>query len=73
MKYEKCCESCKFFEPRNKFCRRFPPTPIVKDTENHYKSHTGEKGKRDFIISKYPVIAMPDLDWCGEFESSNVM
>lgn len=62
MEREKCCMNCKFFEARNNFCRRFPPKPIVIDTDKSYNN-----SRKDFIISKYPVVSMPELDWCGEF------
>ncbi len=69
MERDECCKDCKYFEARNNFCRRNPPTPIVIDTDKGYStSQRGVSHKKDFIISKYPVISMPDLDWCGEFD-----
>lgn len=62
MEREKCCANCKCFEARNNFCRRFPPQPIVIDSDKGYNTT-----RKDFIISKYPVISMPELDWCWEF------
>jgi hypothetical protein len=68
MDREKCCANCEFFEPRNNFCRRFPPKPIVIDTDKGYNSNNRKDySRKDFIISKYPVVSMPELDWCGEF------
>ena len=75
MERDECCKDCRFFEPRNSFCRRNPPTPIVIDTDRGYSSNQrggyNNSHKKDFIISKYPVISLPEVDWCGEFEDAD--
>ena len=58
---EVCCEACKHFEERTKFCRLSPPAPIVvvKNLDN------GEQVR--FVESKFPVIPFPKTDYCSEF------
>jgi len=57
------CKSCKHFEPRTGFCRRLPPTPITITIEDK----TDNDKKKTIVVSKYPVPAFPESDWCGEY------
>lgn len=50
------CINCTFWDERNSFCRRYPPTSVVVNRNN-----------RELVISVYPVIQKPELDHCGEF------
>jgi len=51
------CQTCKFFEAGNSFCRRFPATPLV----------IKNKTKNKFVVEgMFPIISMPSKDWCGE-------
>ena len=53
----KSCESCAFFEEDTKFCRRFPPTPLV----------VKKKMQNKFVVeSMFPIISKPEKDWCSE-------
>jgi hypothetical protein len=65
MNEEKCCKDCAFYESRNKFCRRYPPTPITISVKN---KKTGKI--EEFVVSKYPVISFETTDWCGEFKNN---
>jgi hypothetical protein len=56
-----CCQNCKFFECRNNFCRRYPPTPMIINV-----------GGVQVTTSNFPKITIPDVDWCGEFIKINV-
>lgn len=53
-----CCAKCRFFEARSQFCRKNPPTPLV--VPDAYGSH---------IMSVFPKIHCPLIDWCSEFKS----
>lgn len=56
----KACIMCIYYEERSGFCRRFPPKPlVVPDT---YGTH---------IMSAFPKIPAPNLDWCSEFKNIN--
>jgi hypothetical protein len=57
----KSCENCVFFQAKNKFCRRFPPQPVVIEILENGK-------RRDIVVSKFPVVVFPEIDYCGEFE-----
>lgn len=59
---QKNCKSCKHFEPRTGFCRRFPPAPITIVIEDK----TDGNKKKTIVVSKYAVPAYPESDWCGE-------
>lgn len=57
VKSDKTCKSCKWFCTRNNFCRKNPPTPITITHDD-----------KEYITSKFPVIAKPELDYCSWFE-----
>jgi len=59
-KDNKCCFDCKYFDDRTHFCRRTPPIPVV-----FYDNKT----KENKVSSKFPVITMPELDYCSQFET----
>jgi hypothetical protein len=65
MDCNKCCKDCAFFEERNRFCRRFPPQPVVISVK---KRDSDQDVRNDLVVSKYPVVVYPDSDWCGEFQ-----
>lgn len=56
------CIKCKFYEPRSGFCRKNPPIPVV--IPDKYDSH---------LMSAFPRIPCPELDWCGYFEKDKKM
>ena len=56
----KCCNNCIHFQERTHFCRLNPPSPVVV----YDKETRGEK-----ITSKFPVITMPQSDYCAGFEA----
>jgi hypothetical protein len=61
----KSCENCAFFQAKNKFCRRFPPQPVVIEIlESNGK-------RRDIVVSKFPVVVHPEFDYCGEFQEKD--
>ena len=62
------CIKCRFFDNRNSFCRRFPPTTIPSG--NKYDELTGYK--ITFAKTVYPIMSMPEVDYCGEFQISLV-
>jgi Fe-S-cluster containining protein len=71
---KKQCINCKFFESKNSFCRRFPPTVVVEEREIHEdRSNYGNSvsKNRQIIMTKFPVIIKPELDWCGEWEDGD--
>ncbi len=49
------CANCRRFEDRTHFCRANPPVPMVFTDPN-----TGEQK----VSSKFPVITMPQTDYC---------
>jgi hypothetical protein len=55
MKNKLSCKQCTYFDSDNSFCRRFPPTPVVIKRDG-----------KQLVVSKYPVIQMPNVDYCGE-------
>ena len=57
---EICCLKCKYFEPRSGFCRKNPPTPIA--VIEKYGSH---------LMSAFPKIPMPSVDFCYQFVDIN--
>jgi hypothetical protein len=60
------CEVCHFFESRTHFCRLNPPTPVI-----YLQIEKDENGDQIFINkagSKYPVIGLPELDFCSKFK-----
>lgn len=62
------CSECAFFDNRNSFCRRFPPSVIPSG--NKYDELTGYK--TTFAKTVYPIISMPEVDYCGEFQQAIV-
>lgn len=60
------CVGCAFFDNRNNFCRRFPPSVIPSG--NKHDELTGYK--ITFAKTVYPIIAMPEVDYCGEFQQA---
>lgn len=54
------CIKCKYYETRSGFCRKNPPVPLVIPDQNG--TH---------IMSAFPKIPAPNLDWCSEFKSIN--
>ena len=57
MKEQCCCQDCKFFEERTRFCRKNPPMSVIM--VDHGKS---------FMSSSFPKIQMPQIDFCFSFE-----
>lgn len=53
----KCCANCRKFEDRTHFCRARPPVPMV---------FQGQGGQQN-VSSKFPVITMPQTDYCEEY------
>jgi len=62
MNNDRVCKQCEFYEERTGFCRRFPPTSVIINVKD---KKTNEF--KDLAVSKYPVISLPNADWCGEF------
>ena len=62
---EMCCDKCMYFQSENKFCRRFPPTPVVVESNNVGNGNYSINPSK--IITKFPIIPMPHVDFCGEF------
>lgn len=61
--FEVSCNNCHFFEPRTKFCRRFPPQTINSGKrEDDYTGYVTTYAK-----SVFPIIKCPLSDYCGEF------
>lgn len=61
-KYEtnnKCCKTCCYYEVRTHFCRLNPPQPII------FYGDTDESTK---VSSKFPVITLPERDYCSHHE-----
>lgn len=52
------CLICRYFEARSQFCRKNPPVPLLIPDENGYH-----------VMSAYPKISCPTLDWCSQFEN----
>jgi len=58
------CENCAHFDQRNSFCRLNPPIPVV----SLVLDDMGHKVQK--IGSKFPVIGMPHVDYCGQWTAS---
>lgn len=56
----KACIKCKWFEPRSGFCRKNPPIPIIIPDDQNFH-----------MMSAFPKIPAPNLDWCSNFEHIN--
>ena len=54
---ENACIKCRWFEARSGFCRKHPPSPVI--VPDKYGVH---------MMSAFPKIPAPNLDWCSEFE-----
>lgn len=52
------CSRCLHFDPRTHFCRFNPPVPVVL---------FDERRNMVSVSSKWPVVAMPELDYCAHF------
>lgn len=52
-----CCFNCRYFCNRTGFCRKNPPQVIVQ-----YINRSA------FPTAIFPKIAVPAIDWCGNFE-----
>ena len=66
-KVSETCQNCRFFEQRTHFCRLNPPTPVV-----FLQVEKDDNGDQIFINkagSKYPVIGMPEMDYCSQFKA----
>lgn len=62
------CINCTFFDLHNNFCRRYPPSVVYsgKDVNHNTRFIT------TFGTAMYPIIKKPELDWCGEFNMSQI-
>ncbi len=57
MEENKVCKNCIAFDESTNFCRLNPPIPNeIFD------------GKKRITISKFPVILMPEKDYCSHFK-----
>ena len=59
---DQCCTVCYHFDTRTHFCRLNPPQPVV------FFDHRTKEHK---ISSKFPIITLPDVDYCSKFEPEN--
>lgn len=57
------CNNCIHFDQRTHFCRKAPPKPVV---------FYDPKIKENKVSSKFPVITLPELDYCSEFEEAKI-
>ena len=61
----KCCANCDVFDKETRFCRLNPPIPIretIKESNGYVKQ---------VIVSMFPVIRMPEQDWCSNFKDTD--
>ena len=58
------CANCKWFEVRTRFCRKFPPKPMMFITSEE-KSQTGDIS---YCSSKFPTINFAQMDFCSFWE-----
>ena len=68
---ENVCNKCKFFEQRTHFCRLNTPTPVVFLQVE--KDHNDNQIFVNKAGSKYPVIGMPEMDFCSKFEENIIV
>ena len=53
------CQTCLWFDNNTHFCRLNPPVPVIfYDRDKEVEKTT----------SKFPVITMPDKDYCSSWE-----
>ena len=55
----RCCKNCSYFDDNTHFCRLNPPIPVIfydKETETSKTT------------SKFPVITLPEKDYCSFHE-----
>ena len=62
-----CCIKCDFFDPHNNFCRRNPPQVIYSGKDINFSTNY----VTTFGTAMFPIMKKPELDWCGEFISTD--
>ena len=63
------CSTCRFFEIKNKFCRRHPPAVVIEHRRAYESPTAAMNREKEVTLAKFPVITRPDIDWCGEHRS----